>query len=57
MQANRGRTLPRVDEHGSANWIVVIFCGVYIILSSWLILQVSANTRSMGAFSTLSWTG
>ena len=32
--------LPRLNSDGTANWTVMVFCGCYIIISTWLVLQV-----------------
>ena len=37
--------LPRLNPDGSANWVVMAFCGCYIIVSTWLVLQVPRPRR------------
>ena len=38
--------LPRLNEDGTANWRVMVFCGSYIIVSIWLVLQVPARVNT-----------
>ncbi len=37
--------LPRLKEDGSASWRVMSFCGCYIVVSTWLVLQVLPEQR------------
>ncbi len=34
-------SLPRLNEDGTANWGVMLFCAVYFVITTWLILQVN----------------
>jgi hypothetical protein len=36
-------TLPRLNEDGTANWGVMLFCAAYFVITTWLILQVVAG--------------
>ncbi len=33
-------SLPRLNDDGSANWVVMLFCAIYFVITTWLILQV-----------------
>jgi hypothetical protein len=33
--------MPRLNEDGTANWVVSLFCTAYTIVTFWLVLQVS----------------
>ncbi len=45
-------SLPRLNEDGTANWGVMLFCSGYFVITTWLILQVLAAipSNSRGAF-------
>ncbi len=36
-------TLPRLNEDGTANWGVMLFCSGYFVITTWLILQVPGS--------------
>ncbi len=36
-------TLPRLNEDGTANWGVMLFCSAYFVITTWLILQVGQH--------------
>ena len=38
-------TLPRLNEDGTANWAVMLFCAIYFVITTWLILQVGDAPR------------
>ncbi len=35
-------SLPRLNEDGTANWGVMLFCSGYFVITTWIILQVLA---------------
>ncbi len=39
-------TLPRLNEDGTANWGVMLFCAAYFVITTWLILQVLGRILS-----------
>ena len=41
-------SLPRLNEDGTANWGVMLFCSVYFVITTWLILQVRKAPRNAG---------
>ena len=40
--------MPRLNEDGSANWPAMAYCACYIIVSTWLILQVPRRPGGPG---------
>ena len=43
-------SLSRLHEDGTANWTVLSFCGCYIIVSTWLILQARRRSCRIRSF-------
>ena len=41
--------MPRLNEDGSANWPAMAYCACYIIVSTWLILQVPRRPGGPGS--------
>ncbi len=36
-------SLPRLNEDGTANGVVMLFCSAYFVITTWLILQVASE--------------